>query len=168
MITRVLPLPWLLLGLLVLLAASFGSGYFKGHNAATERCEQSQAQAAQAAAQAQAALYAQAEAAEAAAAATLSATRQTFTRRLEAARRETDALATGRDCLGPDLRLRLNAALAPATGLPAGAAPLDPAPAEPATDTGVAQWILDAAQHYDECRARIDAIREWDMRDVQP
>jgi hypothetical protein len=40
--------------------------------------------------------------------------------------------------------------------------------AAPATDTGdstdadVAGWIIDAASLYEQCRARIDAIRQWD------
>jgi prophage endopeptidase len=29
------------------------------------------------------------------------------------------------------------------------------------TDTDIAAWILDAAALYEQCRARIDAIREW-------
>jgi hypothetical protein len=30
------------------------------------------------------------------------------------------------------------------------------------TDTDLAGWILDAASLYEQCRARIDALRQWD------
>lgn len=33
---------------------------------------------------------------------------------------------------------------------------------EGATDADIAHWILDAARAYDDCRARLDAIRHWD------
>lgn len=54
--------------------------------------------------------------------------------------------------------------------LPAGAARPDRAdagssadPARPAaTEAAVGAWIADAAALYDECRARLDAIRQWD------
>jgi hypothetical protein len=30
------------------------------------------------------------------------------------------------------------------------------------TDTDIAGWILEVASLYEQCRARIDAIRRWD------
>lgn len=80
-----------------------------------------------------------------------------------------DALhTTGRECLDPALRLRLNAAITGGDAVPAsaaatgGAAAATPADSGSATDREVAEWALTVAQQYDVCRARIDAIRSWD------
>ncbi|MCX8016335.1 MAG: hypothetical protein N2690_00330 [Rhodocyclaceae bacterium] len=92
-------------------------------------------------------------------------------KRLRETRREIDALSTGRECLSGPLRLRLNATLQPAQHVPAPAGDAARATAGAAADTGdgrastdadVAGWIVEAAGRYDECRARLDAIRHWD------
>jgi len=76
---------------------------------------------------------------------------------------------TGRACLSADARRVLHrapafaAVPAPAAG-PAAAGPAAAAdPGERAsTDADIAGWALDAAALYEQCRARIDAIRQWD------
>ncbi|TCT25918.1 hypothetical protein [Thermomonas haemolytica] len=76
---------------------------------------------------------------------------------------------TGRVCLSADARRVLHrapafaAVPAPAAG-PAAAGPAAAAdPGERAsTDADIAGWALDAAALYEQCRARIDAIRRWD------
>lgn len=79
------------------------------------------------------------------------------------------ATTAGRACLSADARRVLHRAPAfadvpaPAAG-PAAAAPA--AAADPgdraSTDADLAGWALDAAALYEQCRARIDAIRRWD------
>ncbi|MCR6497070.1 hypothetical protein LJB71_13125 [Thermomonas sp. S9] len=76
---------------------------------------------------------------------------------------------TGRVCLSADARRVLHrapafaAVPAPAAG-PAATGPATAAdPGERAsTDADIAGWALDAAALYEQCRARIDAIRQWD------
>jgi hypothetical protein len=78
------------------------------------------------------------------------------TRRL---RRDIHKKTTGRDCLDA-AAVRV---LGTAPGiLPQGAPDAAGAHAAAATDTDIAEWILDAAELYEQCRARIDAIRQWD------
>lgn len=63
----------------------------------------------------------------------------------------------------------LNAAIA-GDAMPAGSAGADRADAAaaadpvqpPASESDVGAWIADAVALYDECRARLDAIRQWD------
>lgn len=136
---------------------------------ALARCEHGRAESARAAAERAAALLARAQDAEAQAAARLDAQKAAFEHRLKEVRREIYSLSSGRECLSGALRLRINAALTAAERLPAPAGALAPAPAEPAADSGhgatdadLAGWILDAGRLYEDCRARIDAIREWD------
>ena len=75
---------------------------------------------------------------------------------------------TGRPCLSADARGLLQQSPAFGLKLPTttgSPAPTDATPAaDPgdSTDTDIAGWILDAAALYEQCRARIDAIREWD------
>lgn len=79
------------------------------------------------------------------------------------------ATTSGRACLSADARRVLHrapafaAVPAPAAG-PAAAGPAAAAdPGERAsTDADIAGWALDAAALYEQCRARIDAIRRWD------
>ncbi len=134
------------------------------------QCEQTRAEEAMAAAQKNAALLARAQDAEAQAASRMAAARAAHEKNLQETRREIYRLTADRECLSAAVRLRLNAAIAASDGLPARAAAADPEHAEPAADSGeriatdadIAGWALDAARQYDECRARIDAIRHWD------
>ncbi|WP_162860577.1 hypothetical protein [Pseudothauera hydrothermalis] len=153
------------------LAAKVGAGQTARAEAALARCEAGRAEDARAAADAAARLLARAQEAEASAAARLAERQAAFNKRLKEVKNEIYSLATGRECLSGALRLRLNAALA-ADDLPARpggsrAAAAEP-PADPgdsqavSTDADIAGWILDAARLYDDCRARIDAIRHWD------
>jgi hypothetical protein len=75
---------------------------------------------------------------------------------------------TGRPCLSADARGMLQQSpafglqLPTATGSAASAAPAAAADPGDSTDADVAAWIIDAAALYEQCRARIDAIRQWD------
>jgi prophage endopeptidase len=92
-----------------------------------------------------------------------------ITRRL---RHDLKTATTGRPCLSADARSVLHQSPAFGLKLPStsgGPASADAAPAadpgEPASetsDTDIAGWILDAAALYEACRARIDALRQWD------
>jgi prophage endopeptidase len=91
------------------------------------------------------------------------------TRRL---RHELSTATTGRPCLSHAARGLLHQSPAFGLKLPAttgGPASADATPAaDPgeragdSTDTDIAWWILDAAALYEQCRARIDALRQWD------
>jgi prophage endopeptidase len=91
------------------------------------------------------------------------------TRRL---RYDLKTATTGRPCLSADARSVLQQShafglkLPTSPGGPASADATTAAdPGEPAgdsTDTDIAGWILDAAALYEACRARIDALRQWD------
>lgn len=80
------------------------------------------------------------------------------------------ALPTSSRCgLSAPARGLLNRALDAGDDLPARAAGPDPAPAaaaadpaEPTNEADLGAWIADAISAYDGCRARIDAIRQWD------
>jgi hypothetical protein len=91
-------------------------------------------------------------------------------------RHDLKTAATGRPCLSPAARgLLYNAPafwrdesrhdLPSATG---GSASTHAAPAADSgqsadsTDADIAGWIIDAAGLYEQCRARLDAIRQWD------
>lgn len=161
------------------LAAKLGAAQTAQVQAQLARCEQGRADDARAAAEATAAVLARAQDAEAQAARRLAAAEAATRKKIEETRRDVYPLTTGRECLSAAVRLRLNAAIA-ADRLPAGAGDaafaasgssadsILPSPAgrwaggEGATDADVAGWALDAAALYGECRARIDAIREWD------
>ena len=81
---------------------------------------------------------------------------------------------TGRDCLSADARRVLQPAQATKQRVPKSAASADPTAAGSAanpgdgnettasTDADIAGWIADASKLYDQCRARIDAINQWD------
>jgi len=109
-----------------------------------------------------AALMKRAEDAEGRAARSLAEARASVNRRIQEAKREAYELAGSGCGVSGALRLRLNAAIG---DVPAGAGHAAGADASAAADSGereVAQWVLDAAQRYEECRARIEAIRQWD------
>ncbi|GAB4112850.1 MAG: hypothetical protein Fur0019_19230 [Tibeticola sp.] len=81
------------------------------------------------------------------------------------------ALPTAHQCgLSGPARGLLNARIAASDDLPARAAEPDPAAASAAADPGepgtieadLGGWIAGAISAYDACRARIDAIRQWD------
>jgi len=87
-------------------------------------------------------------------------------------RHDLKTATTGRPCLSADARWLLQQSpafrlgLSSPTGSPAttnAATAADPGqPAGDSTDADIAGWILDAAALYEQCRARIDALRKWD------
>jgi hypothetical protein len=96
-------------------------------------------------------------------------------------RHELQAATTGRACLSADARRLLQQSPAFGTTVPQTTGGTLATPAAPATDsplpspsgrgaggegdttdTDIAQWILDVAGLYEQCRARIDALRKWD------
>jgi hypothetical protein len=89
------------------------------------------------------------------------------TRRL---RHDLQTATTGRPCLSADARGLLQQSpafgikLPTTTGGAASAAPAVAADPGDSTDADVAGWILDAAALYEQCRARIDALRDWSMQ----
>ena len=143
------------------LATKIGAGDTARAKEALASCEAGRAIDAHTAAEKTTALLARAQDADRAAAARLAAQKTAFDKRLKEVRNEIYSLSTGRECLSGALRLRLNSAIA-GDDLPARAGGADPAAAAAADDTAVAAWALDAVRHYDECRARLDAIRQWD------
>lgn len=158
--------PWLLVA-----GVSLGSGAGIAWRVASDRgqarlmqCEQERERDARSAAERAAALLRQSEHAQAQAAAELASAERRIQQRLQGARHDINRLATGRECLAGALRLRLNAAIDPAAAgeLPESSGAAAAAAAEPADDTAVARWAIDAIERYDACRERIDAIRRWD------
>jgi hypothetical protein len=83
-------------------------------------------------------------------------------------RNELKTATTGRPCLSADARGLLHQSPAFGLKLPEATGSAPSAPAAVAADSGdstdadIAEWILDAASLYEACRARIDAIRQWD------
>ncbi|WP_119352919.1 hypothetical protein [Azohydromonas sediminis] len=151
----------------------FLAGYRLGDDNRADKCERLiQAQERQRASETAAAL-ARAQEAAIKAAQSMAAQRAAASQRLKEARREIDRLAAGRECLSGALRVRISDAAAGVTdNLPEDPGPSARAAAEPAADPGdgiastdadVAAWALDVASAYEECRARIDAIRQWDQ-----
>lgn len=187
-----LPTPWpALAAALICAGAGFAGGYalkdlladgdIARAQAAVADCQRARERETRAAAEAAAQLMGRARDAEADAARALARRESEFQARLKEVRREIYRLSSGRECLSPGLRLRLNAAIAADDGLPPGAAAAPAAPSgaaadpdrllapsgrgaggEGTSDAGISQWILDAAQLYEQCRARLDAIRQWD------
>lgn len=98
------------------------------------------------------------------------AIRHKYNARLKEMRRHgISKLASGNDCMSAPLRLYLNAAIAEGNAVSQGAADAAGADAPAtsdtsgsATDADIAAWVIDAAGLYNDCRARIDAIRQWD------
>lgn len=88
----------------------------------------------------------------------------TETARLTAAAETQNALkkaTTGRACLTADAVRLLNAPAAASAPVPAPARRAPPADAGIATDYDIARWASNARAQYDNCRARLDAIRKW-------
>lgn len=170
--------PWPMLALVaVCLASGFAGGYaLKGRLADADiaRLQAAHAAQQQAAAEDAARRLAAAQDAERAAVHALQATK---TRLTDTQRRLKETLyglpTAGRCGLSGPARGLLNAAIAAPGGLPAGSGEPAHADAEPAADPGatgatgateadIAGWAADAIALYGECRARIDAIRQWD------
>lgn len=156
------------------LAAKICAGETAKAEARRMECEQAREKDAREAAEKAAVLLARAQGAEAQAARRLAAAEAATRKKIEETRREIYRLATGRECLSGALRLRLNAAIG-ADDMPTRAGAADPAVAAAAAaagdgdggqrgsaDADIAGWIVEAASLYDECRARIDALRHWD------
>lgn len=175
-------LPWPTVAALILAAViGFGVGFaIKGRLDAAEyerlrgeiaRSEANHAAERQAAAEASARLLAAAQETERAA---VRALHETRTRLIAANRRLKEALyalPTAGNCgLSAGATRLLDDALGNAADVSARAPQPDPAAAESAADAArpaaseaaVGAWIGDAIHAYDECRARIDAIRQWD------
>lgn len=144
-------------------AAGYRYAQAKGQ-AALAACEQARAEDSAAAAAATAALMKRAEDAEGRAARSLAEARASVNRRIQEAKREAYELAGSGCGVSGAVPLRLNAAIA--GDMPAGAGHAAGADASAAADSAsereVAEWVLDAVQRYEECRARIEAIRQWD------
>lgn len=136
--------------------------------AALAQCRAASAESARRAAEDAAHRLAAAQDAERAAVRTLQATKTRLAATEKRLKESLHALPTAQSCgLSGAARGLLNARLAAADDLPARAADTDRAVAVPAADSGVTEaelggWIADAISRYDECRARIDAIRQWD------
>lgn len=141
------------------------------------RMEAAHAEDKRAAAEAAAARLAQSEAAARAVTLALDATKDRLAATRKRLKEELYALPTARGCgLSAGARGLLNAAIAEAGALPARAGASDRADAGLAADSGydaghdaghvseadLGGWIAEAAARYDECRARIDAIGQWD------
>lgn len=125
----------------------------------------------QAAAEEAARRLAAAEEAERAAVHALHATRTKLTATNRRLKEALNGLSTRNNCGMSDAAVSmLNNAIRGAADLPEGTAEPYPAaagatadPARPAaSEAAIGKWIAEAAALYDECRARIDAIRQWD------
>ncbi|HWO99753.1 MAG TPA: hypothetical protein VNL74_03915 [Methylococcus sp.] len=160
----------------VTVASMAGAGFAGYRHAASigaekfAQCRLEIEQKAREAAELSARRIAQAQAAADAAIAEESRRREISERRQRELRHEVQRLAQGRPCLSGDLSRRLQQHPAFAGfGLSAAASGAAPAPAAPAADPGereatdadLARWILDASGLYEQCRGRIDALREW-------
>jgi hypothetical protein len=83
-------------------------------------------------------------------------------------RHDLQTATTGRPCLSADARSVLQQSPAFSLKLPTTTGGAASAPAAVAADSGdstdadVAAWIIDAADLYEQCRARVDALRQWD------
>ena len=164
--------PWPMLAVAaVCLASGFAGGYAlkdRLADADIARLQAAHAAERQAAAEDAARRLAAAQDAERAAVHALQATK---TRLTDTQRRLKEALyglpTAGRCGLSGPARGLLNAAIAAPGGLPAPAS--EPARADAgasadpgADEAGVGSWIADAIALYGECRARLDALRQWD------
>jgi len=154
-----------------------GGGGMAGYHVADGRCEARVARmeadfsaAREAAAAESARRIAAAQAAEKKAVTALYATEK---RLVDAKRRLRGALyglPTANDCgLSAPARGLLNRTIDAGADLPARASQPNPANAAAAADSGeqtseadLGAWIADTISAYDACRARLDAIRQWD------
>lgn len=164
--------PWPLLAVAaVSLASGFAGGYAlkdRLADADIARLQAAHAAERQAAAEDAARRLAAAQDAERQAVHALQATKTRLTDTQRQLKEALHALPTAGRCgLSGPARGLLNAAIAAPGGLPAPAgepAHTDAAAAaDPGADeAGVGSWIADAIALYGECRARLDALREWD------
>lgn len=164
--------PWPMLAVAaVSLASGFAGGYAlkdRLADADIARLQAAHAAQQQAAAEDAARRLAAAQDAERAAVHALQATKTRLTDTQRRLKETLYGLPTADRCglSGPARRL-LNAAIADASAVPAPAG--EPAHADAgasadpgATEADIAGWAADAIALYGECRARIDAIRQWD------
>jgi hypothetical protein len=87
-------------------------------------------------------------------------------------RHDIQTATTGRPCLSADARgllqqspafsLKLPTTTGGALAAPAAVAADSGQSASDSTDADIAGWVLDAAALFEQCRARIDALRQWD------
>lgn len=164
--------PWPMLAVAaVCLASGFAGGYaLKGRLADAEiaRLQAAHAAEREAAAEEAARRLAAAQGAERAAVHALQATKTRLTDTQRRLKETLYGLPTADRCgLSGPARGLLNAAIADAGGLPAPAG--EPAHADAgasadpgASEAGIAGWAADAIALYGECRARLDALRQWD------
>lgn len=132
------------------------------------RMQAVQAEQARAAAEESARRLAQSQAAERDAVLALQETRAAISAKDKRIKEALDALATSHRCgmSGAAVRL-LNGAIAGAdlptgSGEPAGSSAAAAGDSDGSSEAAVGGWIVGAVSAYDECRARIDAIRRWD------
>jgi hypothetical protein len=177
-----IPLP--ILAVLAGMLAGFAAGYVFEHRARVAEVAQIRAEAAEEARRRIEAAQKAADAAIAQRDARIQALDAT-NRRL---RNDIKTATTGRPCLSSAARGLLQQSPAFGTTVPKDTGSPASTPAAPATysllpspsgrgaggegreaggegdttDTDLAQWILDAAGLYEQCRARIDALRQWD------
>ena len=166
--------PWpAVAGAVLCVTAGFVGGYSWEHRARQAEVAQIRADVARREAQAAEDARRRIEAAQAAAEAAI-AERDRRLLALDATntrlRNDLKQATTGRPCLSGDARRVLHGATAfgPRLSAPAGeparadaGASADPGQPAESSDADVAGWIVDAAALYEECRARIDAIRQW-------
>ena len=171
---RILP-GWLWAG--VTLALMAGAGWAGYRHAAArgeaqvEVCRAASAEFQRRAAEESAARLAAAQSAERAAVRALQATKTRLSATEKRLKESLYALPTASACgLSGPARGLLNARIDAAGGLPESAAEPDRTdaessadPGEPVTEADLGGWIAAAISAYDECRARIDAIRQWDV-----
>lgn len=172
-----IPLPSLALTAAVAAAGFAGGWAIKGRldegamaraKAAVAECQLARERDARAAAEETARRLAAAQDAERAAVHALETTKNRLATTEQRLKESLRALPTAHACgLSGAARGMLNRAIA-GDDLPAGAAESDRADGKALPDSGgsseaaIGFWIADAISAYDECRARIDAIRQWD------
>ena len=174
--------PWpAIAAALVCVGAGFASGYaLNGRlnegriaraEAAVAQCRAASADFQRRAAEDAAARLAAAQDAERQAVHALHATKNRLAATEQRLKESLYALPTAQSCgLSGAARGLLNARIDAAGGLPESAAEPDRTdaessadPGEPVTEADLGGWIAAAISAYDECRARIDAIRQWDV-----
>lgn len=164
--------PWPMLAVAaVCLASGFAGGYAlkdRLADADIARLQAAHAAQRQAAAEDAARRLAAAQDAERAAVHALQATKTRLTDTQRRLKETLYGLPTADRCgLSGSARGLLNAAIAAPGGLPEAASEPARADAESSADPGateadIAGWAADAIALYGECRARLDALREWD------
>jgi len=151
------PLSWPVIALLML--AWSGTGYWAGdHNRNNAWL------AKQAVAERQAREALQAEQVRGDALSTGLLHQQTQIDQLKTEKHEALTLATtGRPCLGsPALRVLNTAPGITVRSLPPATSSAVAADGPFATDTDIASWVIDAGSAFEVCRARLDALIDWE------